>query len=206
MRLSLPRLFAAAPDAITAGVYLTAWVEPSIGGPGTVRNLMLTMLIEFIVIHSSGFYAGIAALEDIGAYKRLLMLTGLSLFYLLFIVVFAFAFDSTWPIFAFGWLFVCRFFHLWLRPTQTERETGGLMGLWALSVATYVIGAMATTVLPLPALGITPEFVASMHLAGSGEWIERPYTVLAFGTLYFVVQAFGKYRVTPQAATKLALV
>ena len=201
MRLSLPRLFAAAPDAITAAIYLTAWVEPSIGGPETIKNLMLTMLIEFVVIHSSGFYAGIAAL-DIGAYKRLLMLAGLGAFYMIFILAFARAFHSTWPIFAFGWLFVCRFFHLWLRPAQTEREVSGLMGLWVVSVITYIIGAMATTVLPLPALGITPEFTASMQMAGSGEWVQRPYTVLAFGTLYFAVQAFAKYKATPASALR----
>jgi len=202
MRISLPRLIAALPDAITAGVYLTAWVEPSIPGPATIKNLMLTMLIEFIVIHSSGFYAGIAAV-DLGRAKRLALLSGLSAFYLLFIVVFAYAFDSTWPIFAFAWLFLCRFFHLWIRPAQSEQETLGSMGLWAASVATYVLGAIATVALPLPALGVTPDFVATLHLPGSGEWIERPYTVLAFGTLYFAVQAFAKYKVTPAGAARL---
>jgi hypothetical protein len=205
MRLSLPRLFAAAPDAVTAGVYLTAWVDPAVGGPETIKNLMLTMLIEFIVIHSSGFYAGIAAL-DIGAYKRLLVLTGLGAFYMMFILAFAHAFHSTWPIFAFGWLFLCRFFHLWLRPAQSEREAGGLMVLWVISVITYIIGAMVTTVLPLPALGITPEFAASMQMAGSGEWVQRPYTVLAFGTLYFAVQAFAKYKTAPEATANLATI
>jgi hypothetical protein len=206
MRLSLPRLFAAAPDAITAGVFLTAWADPSIGGPEMVKNLMLTMLIEFIVVHSSGFYAGIAALDKIGTYKRLGLLAGLGVFYMMFILAFAYAFDSTWPIFAFGWLFLCRFFHLWMRPALAARETESQMGLWAVSVATYVIGAMATTVLPLPALGITPEFIAAMHMPGSGEWVQRPYTVLAFGTLYFVVQAFAKYKATPLASAKLATI
>ena len=205
MRLSVPRLFAAAPDAITAGVYLTAWAEPSIGGAETIKNLMLTMLIEFIVIHSSGFYAGIAA-ADVGRYQRLSMLAGLSLFYMLFIVAFAFVFDSSWPIFAFGWLFVCRFFHLWMRPADAVGETDSQIGLWAASVATYVIGGIATVALPLPALGITPQFIAAMQLPGSGEWVERPYTVLAFGTLYFAVQAFAKYKATPQATANLATI
>jgi hypothetical protein len=68
-----------------------------------------------------------------------------------------------------------------------------MMLLWGASAAAYVIGAIATVLLPLPALGITPDFVSSMHLSGSGEWIERPYTVLAFGTLYFGVLAWTKY-------------
>jgi hypothetical protein len=32
-----------------------------------------------------------------------------------------------------------------------------------------------------------------MHLSGSGEWIQRPQTVLAFGFVYFAVQAWVKY-------------
>jgi hypothetical protein len=171
-----------------------------------VKNLMLTMLIEFIVVHSSGFYAGIAALDNIGTYKRLGLLAGLGVFYTVFILAFAYAFDSTWPIVAFGWLFLCRFFHLWMRPALAAREAESQMGLWAVSVATYVLGAMATTVLPLPALGITPEFIAAMHMPGSGEWVQRPYTVLAFGTLYFAVQAFAKYKATPLASAKLATI
>ena len=68
-----------------------------------------------------------------------------------------------------------------------------MMTLWAVSVAAYVLGVIVTATLPLPALGITPEVIASLQLKGSGEWIARPYTVLAFGTLYFGVQAWAKY-------------
>jgi hypothetical protein len=201
MRLSVNRLFAALPDAITAGVFLTTWIDPSIAGPATIKNLMLTMLMEFLVVHSGGFYAGIAA-ADVSRSKRVMLLTGLSLFYVIFIGAFAAAFDSPWPIFAFAWLFVCRFFHLWMRPGQAARETDNQIILWAASVATYVLGGIATVMLPLPALGITPEFVASMHLPGSGEWVRRPYTVLAFGTLYFAVQAFAKYKATPETVRR----
>jgi len=193
MRPSLPRLFAAAPDAITAAIFLTAWIAPTLLGPETVKNLMLTMLIEFIVVHSSVFYAGISAVEDIARVKRMLMLLGLAAFYMMFVVAFAFAFDSTWPIFAFGWLLLSRFAHLWTHPVPGSRETERMMLTWGASCATYVLGALATVVLPLPALGVTPDFVTSMHLSGSGEWIERPQTVLAFGFLYFAVQARVKY-------------
>jgi hypothetical protein len=193
MRPSLPRLFAAAPDTITAGIFLTAWIAPTLPGPEAVKNLMLTMLIEFIVVHSSVFYAGISAVENIARVKRMLMLLGFALFYMMFVVAFALAFDSTWPIFAFAWLLLSRFAHLWTHPTQGAEETGRMMLTWAASCATYVLGALATVVLPLPTLGVTPEFIAAMHLSGSGEWIERPQTVLAFGFLYFAVQAWVKY-------------
>jgi hypothetical protein len=196
MRPSLPRLFAALPDAITATIFITAWVAPSVPGPEAVKNLMLTMLIEFIVVHSSAFYAGIAASSDVARAKRMLLMLGLAAFYMMFVFAFALAFDSTWPIYAFAWLLLSRFWHLWMHPSQASRETERMMMLWAASCGTYVFGALITAVLPLPALGVKPEFVASMHLSGSGVWIERPQTVLAFGLLYFAIQAWVKYALT----------
>jgi hypothetical protein len=195
MRASLPRLFAAVPDTITSAIFLTAWIEPSIPGAETVRNLMLTMLIEFIVVHSGAFYAAIVSNSE-SRIRNTLLLLGLAAFYMMFIAAFAFAFDSTWPIFAFGWLLLSRFSHLWTHPVQGSRDTERMMMLWGVSCAAYVLGAGATVMLPLPALGMTPDFVASMHLPGSGEWIERPQTVLAFGFLYFAVQAYAKYVAT----------
>ena len=193
MRTVLPRLLAGLPDAVTAALFLIAWIEPSIPGPEYVKNLMLVMLIEFIVMHSSAFYSVIATDDSDSPIKRSLMLIGLSAFYLAFVAGFAWAFDSTWPLFAFAWLFVSRFIHLWIHPAQSGAEGGRMMALWGASAVAYLVGAFATVMLPLPALGITPEVISSMHLPGSGEWIERPYTVLAFGALYFSVQAWVKY-------------
>jgi len=203
MRVTLPRLLAATPDAITAAIYFTAWIAPSVLGPQYVKNLMLVMLIEFIVMHSGAFYAGIASIADISRLRRLLMLTGLSLFYTAFILAFSAAFDSTWPIFAFAWLFASRFLHILLRPEQGPAETAQMMGLWVTSVAAYIFGALGTVMLPLPALGITPEFIASMQLTGSGEWIERPYTVLAFGALYFSIQALAKFALSSPSSSRV---
>jgi len=72
--------------------------------------------------------------------------------------------------------------------------------LWAVSVAAYVLGAIITVVLPLPALGMTREFIASMQLTGGGEWNTRPQTVLAFGLLYFSIQAWAKYALSGATA------
>jgi len=204
MRNVLPRLLAGLPDAVTAALFLIAWIDPSIPGPEYVKNLMLVMLIEFIVMHSSAFYSVIATAGGESAIRRSLFLIGLSAFYLTFVVGFALAFDSTWPLFAFGWLFVSRFIHLWVHPAQSGAEAARMMSLWGASALAYLVGAFATVMLPLPALGIAPEVIASMHLPGSGEWIERPYTVLAFGTFYFAVQAWVKYALSGSDAKQIA--
>lgn len=204
MRNVLPRLLAGLPDAVTAALFLITWIDPSIPGPEYVKNLMLVMLIEFIVMHSSAFYSLIVADDGNSPIRRSLMLIGLSAFYLTFVAGFALAFDSTWPLFAFAWLFVSRFIHLWIHPAQSGAEAGRMMALWGASALAYLFGAIATVMLPLPALGITPEVIVSMHLPGSGEWIERPYTVLAFGALYFSVQAWAKYALSGSDAGQTA--
>jgi len=195
MRLTVPQLFAALPDAITAVLFLTAWIAPSALGPEYVTNLTLVMLIEFVVMHSSAFYAVLAANSSVPRSRRVAMLSGLTVFYFMFIAAFAFIFHSLWPIIAFAWLFASRFAHIWAQPVQSGTDTQRMMMLWAASGFTYIIGAVLTALLPLPRLGISPEFVASMHLSGSGVWVEQPYTVLAFGAIYFAVQARVKYAI-----------
>ena len=201
MRDALPRALAALPDALTAAIFLAAWIAPDLFGPQYVANLTLVMLMEFIVMHSSGFYAGLAA-SNVARAKRLILLCVLTAFYATFIGAFALVFDSAWPLLAFGWLFLSRFAHIWTHPVESGTETQRAMMLWVASGASYVIGAIVTVTLPLPRLGMTRDFVASMHLSGSGEWIERPYTVLAFGALYFAVQAWAKYGLAPVASAR----
>jgi hypothetical protein len=204
MRNVLPRLLAGLPDAITAGVFLTAWVAPAIAGPERIRNLMLVMLIEFLVVHSSGFYGAILAMDDASRLKRTFAMLGLAAVYMAFVFVFSFIFDSTWPIWAFAWLLGSRFVHLWFAPASDDTATLRMMTLWAISVATYVLGGIATAMLPLPELGITPQVIASLHLKGGGEWIDRPYTVLAFGAIYFAIQGWAKYALSGTDSTQRA--
>jgi hypothetical protein len=197
---SLQRLLAALPDAITAAAFAVAWIAPATLGPEYVNRLTLIMLFEFIVVHSSGFYAGIVAATEVDRGRRVKLLMGLSALYLLFILAFTLAYQSIWPLLAFAWLFVSRFMQVWARRVTSTIEIGCMFKLWAVSVAAYVLGAMITVVLPLPALGMTREFIASMQLTGGGEWNTRPQTVLAFGLLYFSIQAWAKYALSGATA------
>ncbi len=195
------RVFAALPDAVTSAIFLTAWIAPDVLGPVWVKNLMLTMLIEFIVMHSGAFYAAVAASSG-SRLQRSMMLTGLTAFYGIFIAAFSFAFKSTWPLFAFGWLFVSRFAGLWTHEDATKREL--VSRAWAMSVVFYLLGVFATIFIPVPQLGLTPEFVASMHLSGSGLWIDKPQTVIVFGAFYFGALARFRFYLTAKAASPSA--
>jgi hypothetical protein len=190
------RMLAALPDALTSALFVIAWIAPGFLGPQRVKDLMLTMLIEFIVMHSSGFYAGIVNADDLSRTKRLLAITGLSAFYLVFVVGFSLGFHSTWPIWAFGWLFLSRFLHLWTTKSESSENAQRMMTSWAISGITYLGGVFATVFLPLPALGLTPAAIAALGIPSnmSGLWIEKPWTVIAFGALYFAVLSWTKFK------------
>ena len=191
----LTRLVAALPDALTAAAFLATWIAPERVGVEQIGNLMTVMLIEFFVVHSSGFYAGILAATAVSRTKRALALLGLTSVYALFMLVLFALVHNPWPIYAFLWLLGSRFVHVLVAPLDDSAAIQRSVNLWAVSVATYVLGAMLTILLPLPALGVTPEVVANLHLGSGGEWSVRPYTVLAFGALYFAIQAWAKFAI-----------
>ena len=68
------------------------------------------------------------------------------------------------------------------------------MSDWGISALAYLGGVFATLMLPLPRLGLTGDVVAAADLPGSGEWVDKPHTVVAFGLIYFAVLATGKLR------------
>ncbi len=203
----IQRLLAATPDALTSVLFVLAWIAPGFVGAARVKDLMLTMLIEFIVMHSSAFYAGVAGMTNVSRAKRLGIISALSAFYLIFVLGFSFGFHSTWPVWAFGWLFVSRFMHLWTSSATSTENIQRMMSTWVISALAYLGGVFATIILPLPALGLTPDAIRALQIPKnmSGLWIDKPWTVMAFGALYFGVLAWTKYKgvLMPVKAPKL---
>jgi hypothetical protein len=191
--LFFQRLLAALPDVLTAAVFLCTWADPALTGYSRVKNLMLTMLFEFIVMHSAAIM-GSMVLSAGSRGTRIAALCGLTACYMLFVLAFSFAFESAWPIVAFGWLFVCRFSYLLTNPTTSAEAAQRMQSSWAISGLAYLICCGVTLFLPLPRLGMTPEVVAEIAFPKNmtGAWIDRPWIVLAFGALYFGVQAWCK--------------
>jgi uncharacterized protein (DUF3820 family) len=58
LRFSPADLGAALPDLALAGVFLVTWVTPATFPHGTIGYLMLLMLLEFIIVHSSNSRIG----------------------------------------------------------------------------------------------------------------------------------------------------
>ena len=191
------RALAALPDALTAGAYAWAWLQPLRFGDDVVKTLMLVMLMEFLVVHSGGFL-GVTVLSDgFTRVHKSLSILGFGCFYLLFAVAFSLAFHAWWPVFTFLWLLGSRFALVWLSPLPRQDEVGRQMSLWALSVAAYLAAVFAGVLLPLPSLGLSAGVMPKLALEGGGLWIEKPWTVLASGLLYFSAMAWSKWRWGP---------
>ena len=186
----LNRLIAILPDAVTAVFFLAVWIAPMTFGEGGVRNAMLIMLVEFVLIHATGGLGASVFREDLTRARRLMIILGTSVFYVLFVSAFALIFKAWWPFLAFAWLLVGKLAIAFdPRRTSNERRVA-MQQRWGTTVVVYLLGVFATVVLPLPRLGISAAVVPQLGLTGSGLWVEQPHTVIAFGALYFGVLAW----------------
>ena len=190
----LASVVAAAPNFGLAAVYLLTWIAPFALGRTLVADLMLTMLLEFIVIHSAVFMGNVAFAPRSRAWrtKRIVWLGG---FYTVFVVSFALAFRAWWPLLAFWGLTLNRL--LGVLVGQAPKGDAKLLMKqgWAASVLFFMLGAMLTTLIPMPALGVTSEVIAAQEFTATGLWVDEPQRVLAFGVIYFsllgVSELFG---------------
>ncbi len=190
----MSRYLAGVPDAVTAACFLLLWMSPFAFGESGVRNAMLVMLVEFILVHAAGVLGGIVFNDGATRARRFLAIAGMGLFYLVFVGAFALAFKAWWPFLAFGWLLVGKFV-LAFDPSRTSTQRREqMMQRWGVTVLFYLLGVFATVMLPLPRFGIAAEVVPRLGLGGSGLWVEKPHTVIAFGAIYFGLLAWHAVR------------
>jgi hypothetical protein len=189
-------LLAAIPDLLTAAGFLLVWMHTEWFKPQWVATGMTTMLLEFFVVHASGFYA-VVMYGDGPRGRRVLQLAGLAALYLLMIVAVAWGMHAWWMVGAFFWLTVGKMLAVWNGPTRAlgfeqsfDRQMMA-MASWALSVAGYLGAMCASVMVDWPAYGVTPDVVraAGFDPSSSGEWEATPYKALAGGALYFGAMA-----------------
>jgi hypothetical protein len=188
----LTRALSALPDAITCSVFLVLWVAPFAFGESGVRNGMLLMLVEFVLIHATAMMGSTVESRD-GRAAKVRVLLGFGLLYALFIGAFAFAFREWWPVYAFLWLLLSKVQRLF-GAVDNEEARWRRHSDWALTCMLYLGGVFATLFLPLPRLGISREIQPQLGLEGSGEWVDNPHIVIAFGALYFGALAWARWR------------
>ncbi len=187
----LGRIASSLPDFVTATIFFITWIAPDTLGGNAVRDLMLVILLEFLVVHSSGFFGGVVFADEVPRLKRTLSILGLGTFYLLFAVGFSFAFSVWWPALVMLWLLLGKISAIWFAPVTHEQERTRQMTFWGISALFYVIGIFATTLLPMPEFGVTGSG-STYDIPGEGLWVDYPHKVIGFGTLYFVTLGYFK--------------
>jgi len=192
-RYSLRSAIAALPDLGLAGFFLYVWVAPHAAGPGRIGDLMLIVLLEFIVVHSAAFM-GTTTLQRSSRRTRVVVILKFGVFYTLFVGGFALGFHTWWPVFAFWGLTLNRMLGVIVGQAPTGEEQRLIKAGWAVGVMSYLVAVFASTFLPVPRLGITPEVIGAANLPGTGLWVDQPYRVLAAGMLYFTAVGISALR------------
>jgi hypothetical protein len=185
-------LLKALPELVSAGILYVLWIEPQRFGPEWFKSGVLTMLLEFFVVHATGFMSVLMHDPETSKRKRSLQILGLSVFYVLMIGAFAWGFDAWWMLWAFGWLCFSKLQAIWSGGPPTEHHRLVAIASWALSVAVY-LGAVGISVTQdIPALGATPELRDAAGFTGSGEWEREPWRALAAGVVYFIAMGLSR--------------
>lgn len=187
------------PDLVTCGFFLVVWWNPLVFGPLSVRTAMLTMLLEFFLVHATGFFTVFANDRRGSKWKRIGAMAGLSLFYVLMISAYAMSFHEWWPLLAFAWLLAGKIAFVWTsRPDAGDPDGGDAtfrgMAAWAGSVALFLGGVVYTCIADIPRWGMTaalqPQF--GLDMTSEGLWESQPHRVVAFGALYFGAMFLAK--------------
>lgn len=182
----------ALPELISAGILYMLWIEPQRFGAEWFKSGVLTMLLEFFVVHATGFMSVLMYDPETSKAKRSLQIGGLSVLYFLMISGFAWGFDAWWMLGAFAWLCFSKLQAIWGGGKPTDHDQFVAIASWALSVAVYLgaVGISVTT--DVPALGVTEDIRAAAGFDGGGEWEREPWRAIAAGVLYFIAMGLSR--------------
>ena len=190
-RATLARVFGGLPDALTALAFLATWIAPLSLGDSAVKTGVLVVMMEFFVIHSTGFMLATVFNDRVSGVRRTLAVLGFAAFYTLFVALISIIFEAWWPLAALAWLVGSKVSLIWFSPLDRNAEQQRQMGLLAVSTVSYLFAVILTVAVPMPSLGITAPGT-EYGLSGGGAWIDRPYTAIAAGTVYFALLAWAK--------------
>jgi hypothetical protein len=192
-RLPYPNVISSVPDLLVGLAFLVTWIEPASLGDDMVSSLSQVMLLEFIIIHSAGFMGAVMYGNEPRT-KKVLALVGLGLFYMVFVLGFAFGFRSWWPVIAFSGLMFNRMLSVITGQAEQGKENEFVKNMWGVNVAFYLITVFIAILVPFPELGVSASDLA--HLNMSGDFIEHPEKMMVWGFLYFTAVGYFELKGT----------
>lgn len=187
-------MVSALPEAVSAGVFVYAWHHPLDWDPLLVQTLMIVLLVEFFLIHATGFL-GFLALDKQGApLQRYGILGGMVLLYFLIIWFISAMFDVWWPFIAFAWLLVGKA-QLFFMPDSDRSSALMHLGFyWSACVVSFLGALFIALIANLPEYGLTPDVAAELGFGvnGGDDMVSTPHKVIGAGAIYFSAMAFFK--------------
>jgi hypothetical protein len=183
----------ALPELISAALLLALWLEPQRFGLEWFRAGVLTLLLEFFVIHAGGFMAVLIHEPEAPRARRALQVGGLGAFYLVFMSAFAWGFDAWWMLAAFTWLCFGKIQALWTGAPPTEDDRMVAMASWAFGVVAFLGAVGLTVIADVPRLGVTDALrEAAGFPASGGAWESEPHRALAGAVVYFTIVGLSR--------------
>lgn len=180
----LNRTVSALPDLATSGIALWVWFDPGQWRAALVGYAVLIMLVEFVLIHASGFFG--VARDSPGAVplgRRAAI--GLLSMYLVFVASFAWSFAEPLVFLGAAWLLLAKAWPLLVESVGRPVASQAQRGMWAASTMYYLVAVGLTTVLPVPRLGITGGGAQYGMEGQSGLWVSQPQTAVVALAIYF---------------------
>jgi hypothetical protein len=196
IRITLADVASAMPDLLLAASFLLAWVDPSVRAVPSVRRLVMIVLLEFFIVHSSGFM-GVVAIGSRARRRTIGLTLALGAFYTVFLAAWSAAFGDWWLLGSFWLLMLNRLLGLMLGQPPDEKRGAFVMGTWAMSVAAFLLAVVIGAVADPPALGITAGVIEAQGFTVGGLWTEHPQTAIAAGALYFAIVGLYELFVPP---------
>ena len=199
---SIGRVSGVLPDLLTGIACVIVWVSPLTFGQGAVKTVVLMMLMEFLMVHGTGFFTSIAFMDDATPRKRLLGSIGMLCFYGMFVAVWSYTFKAWWPVWVFAWLAISKALWIFITPRDRAAEKQRQLKAWSLSTTAYLVAVFLGLMLPLPELGITSSVQPQLGLSGSGVWVDHPHVAVASMAFYYFMIVAIKWTISKQAVAE----
>jgi len=197
------RLASAVPDAVWCGICLLVWFFPMTLGAAWIKSLMATIALEFAILHSNGVMLRTLADPHATHGRKASVLLRFGAFYSLMVAAFCVAFETWWPVVTFACLLAGKVVSIWQSRLPSHEEQSRQWTITLVSVALFLIGVPLVAQLPVPEFGIDAVARAAADLPAGTDWDDTAHRVIAFGTLYFAVQAWTKWRWRPGGGVKI---
>lgn len=188
----LPTVVAAMPDLAFSAIFLAAWIVPGVFGTERIADLVSAMVLEFFVIHSSFFMAGVIH-DDSPPLKKATGVFFLGLFYSVILGGISFS-SGNWFLLAAFWILIV---NRMMESLRKGPSIGGEMKAltttaWIANAIFYIIAVTITSILPVPDFG---QSITIDSGDSSGLWVEEPQRAMATGFLYFGASGFFHFRI-----------